>query len=201
MSYDYDRLFSTIFEVVERNDSIQARMLTLIDACEEQFPHSQWSEMRRLDFETDRVRLRDWLDGAIADAAVGLVPKGLWFGLFNPEIDGVMVADIYAGVSAAFADGSLNWARQFPKPHDLGSAVLRNIAISAYHNSDCLENSAEYPLALAYGAIAARETIEACNTAHKWPSLQGAVVGFDSGDAIRLGHFSNGRFRLELAVA
>ena len=201
MEYNYDQLLSTIFDVVESNDSISSRMLSLIDACEQQVPHPQWSEMRRLDFEADDARLGDWLNAAIADAAVALVPKGLWFGLFNPMIDDVMIADIYTGVSPAFDDESLDWAGQFPKPHCLESNVLKNIMLSAYRNSDCLENSAEYPLALAYGSIVSRIAIESCDPAHNWRSLKGAVVGFDSGDAIRLGQFSSGKFHLKLALA
>jgi hypothetical protein len=55
-----------------------------------------------------------------------------------------------------------------------------------------LQNNAEYPLCLAYGGLAIRDSLRACKLSvflGSSPSL-GVAVGFDSGDFVLVGKLS-----------
>jgi hypothetical protein len=194
MDYDGKVLFEAIIDAVSGEGSIQSRMLSLIDHCETQVAHPQWSEFRQLDYELDKDRLQDWLTQTISAEGIEFAPKALWFGLFNAFDGETETADIYVGCCSRFADDALEWASTLQAPQELDSTVLRNHYVAAYRDDDCLENLAEYPLALAYGGIIAQEAIEISRPELRQPTLQGAAVGFDSGDVMMLGRFSENGF-------
>jgi hypothetical protein len=106
---------------------------------------------------------------------------------------------MYVGGSPNFDTADIDWASEiFPitEHNYLSSEVLHQIYARAYREgADALGNQAEYPLALAYGAIAAVQTLR--SNAALAPGLtfaRGAAVGFDSGDFLFLGAVEQGRF-------
>lgn len=102
---------------------------------------------------------------------------------------------MYLSLCARFDSLTIDWAHESLVTGEcMNSDVLRAIYGAAYGTEGGLENSAEYPIALAYSAMM---TIEAFTHAPSQilSSLNGAVCGFDNGDALLLGTFEDGVFR------
>ena len=84
----------------------------------------------------------------------------------------------------------------YPKSRYLNSKVLTAVYRLAYRSANALGNAAEYPLCLAYGAMVACEALESGRLSGPFANLLGAAAGFDSGDLLFLGSFSDGTFRV-----
>ena len=195
-------LFPRIIAAAAENGSFTDRMQMLIAHCEQQIPHNDWSKLRRVDYEADTKALEGWLGEALAKAPPGEALQGLWFGLCNPLVDDETTADIYIAASTEYSSGSIDWAVEasfFPENGFLNSRVLSEVYRLAYSDPNGLGNEAEYPLALAYGAMAARAALE--SSVSLLPrELLGAAAGFDSGDFLFLGTFQHRRFKANVTA-
>lgn len=64
---------------------------------------SIWKRLRQLDFQSDSDVLTDWLTDLFRSEPPGASINGLWFGLFNPELDNCQVScQMYISGSRAF---------------------------------------------------------------------------------------------------
>lgn len=202
MSYDYQKLFAAIVRAVSADAPLDHRMMAVIDECESQRAHKDWAKLRKIDFNADACRLAPWLMGSLAEAATPNAFQGLWFGLNNPVVQGNDTADIYIAASENFDGSSLDWACNaefYPSAGNLHSIGLTAIYKLAYNSRNGLQNDAEYPLVLAYGAMLARTALESLNIASaSLPMLKGAAVGFDSGDLLFLGTVEDGAFKTQI---
>ncbi len=160
--------------------------------------------MRRIAFASDEAALKSWLPRALENLDTSLSIKGLWFGLNNPVRRGAVTADIYCGASESFDSDSLEWATNFivvPNDGYLRSKVLREIYSLAYERDAGLQNDAEYPLVLAYGAMCARSVLCSLTLEGPLSQMRGAACGFDSGDVLHLGEFDGSRFQLNISAS
>ena len=205
MGVDLSKAHGWIVSEVARRRSIADSMSSLIDRCEAEHPHSDWSLLRSLPY-ADLSPLMRWLQLPFREEPPARPLKGLWFGLFNPCPDGhTPVADIYVSGSERFAadPGDNSWAvgpDWWPEARYAESSVLADIYRIAYREGatrierkNRLGNDAEYPLCLGYGALAVRELlaqVEPSSILGDSASL-GIAVGFDSGDFVLLGEFSS----------
>lgn len=197
MKYDYSLLFEKLIQEVRSDASFQNRMLGVIAECEAQCPHPDWNLLRKIDFDQDVSSLHTWLVKAFSEASLSTNFKGLWFGLSNPVYSEGPTADIYVAASPEFESGDVEWACNstfYPEEGPLHSKVLEAVYRIAYDNEGGLANNAEYPLVLAYGAMVAEAALEQVKLKPPFNTLVGAAVGFDSGDLLFLGEFSNGKF-------
>lgn len=197
MAYNYTALFENIIAAVGGTGSFTQRMNGLIAHCESQMPNKAWRAFQEIDFEADSDVLECWLPTAWTKADASASYKGLWFGLNNPIVSAKPTADIYVAASPTFDRGTFHWAAGatfYPDNGYLNSSVLKTIYRLAYSGKESLGNNAEYPLVLAYGAMAARLALEATEPSAPFTHLSGAAVGFDSGDLLFIGSFSDGRF-------
>jgi hypothetical protein len=197
VSYDIQILFHTMMASVAAPGTIAQRMHKLIDACERQVPHPDWARLRRIDFDADAPALRQWLAEAWREGAVHEGHQGLWFGIVNPIADDEVMIDIYLASSPSYDDDDVEWNAGIDLRDGvsyLGSTVLADIYRIAYGSKGSLGNDAEYPLALAYGAMAAGSALAQHRLAPELGALRGAAAGFDSGDALFIGVFDNLRF-------
>lgn len=197
MTYDYSVLFAKIVASVAEGGSFTERMHRLISHCEEQVPHEDWERMRQIDYEADRQVLDHWLAASFAEADGSALFRGLWFGINNPVIRDQPTADIYVCASTRFEPKSLDWAvasNFFPESRYLNSKVLTAVYRLAYPSKTSLGNDAEYPLGLAYGAMAAGAALESARLVGPFTHLLGAAAGFDAGDFLFLGTFADGKF-------
>ena len=171
-------------------------MARLIDVCEAAQPHRDWAKLRALPY-ADLSPLAAWIQRPFLNDPPAEPLRGLWFGLFNPYTsDDEPSADIYVCGSQRFDPNpdSYDWAVDpywWPEDRYARSTVLAEIYRIAYRKKG-LENDAEYPLCLGYGAFAVRELLGMID-----PKLLlgksdelGIAVGFDSGDFILLGRLT-----------
>lgn len=198
MSYDYGKLFEKIIEVTGAEVSTTQRMLAVIEECSRQKPHPDWELLTGIDFEADAPVIRHWLSSAFETLETQFV-HGLWFGLVNLSDGTSTTADVYVGGSPNFDEGDIDWASEITSITErsyLNSTVLHDIYTIAYREgTGHLGNDAEYPLALAYGAIVATQTLRGDGMlALNLSSVKGAAAGFDSGDFLFLGSVEEGRF-------
>jgi hypothetical protein len=197
MSYhDIRKLFATIIEAVSQVGDIKPRMHAVIAECAAQKPHADWQTFRDLDYGVDTERLKHWLSDAYRDEAATLF-KGLWVGLVQLNCDGKRVADAYLAAAPEFEAGAIDWTdglKWAGEDSYLNSKILESIYRLAYDGRGGLGNDAEYPLVLAYGAMAAIEALQQPALPFALRSLRGAAVGYDGGDFLFLGEFRDGRF-------
>jgi hypothetical protein len=198
---DLGQMHGWVVDELRHRRHIAESMARLIDQCEAARPHPDWIKLRSLPY-ADLSPLVAWIQRPFRDEPPACPLRGLWFGLFNPCYDDCTpVADIYVCGSEQFdpdpddnswADGPDWW----PDARYAHSAVLAEIYRIA-HRQDvrgalqkrCLGNDAEYPLCLAYGALAVREVlglVEPSLVLGQSSSL-GVAVGFDSGDFVLVG--------------
>lgn len=199
VTYDYAKLLDKIVEVIASDASITKRMLALIEECSRQKPNPDWNAFARIDFEADAIRIQHWLSSAFGKMEQHDGMRGLWFGLVNLSDGSNTTADIYVGGSPHFDTDDIDWASEvlaITEGNYLDSEVLREIYTLAYRDgAGGLGNSAEYPLALAYGAIAAVQALRGNGPLDRsLVSVRGAAAGFDSGDFLFLGSTEQGRF-------
>ena len=200
--YDFELLYETLLAAIAAEGTIGQRMHVLIDECERQLPHADWERMRRIDFDADLPILKGWLAAAVREGAVRAGDQGLWFGLFNPIDEGEgATSDMYVASGPSYDGDGLDWPCEIDRRDGfsyLDSTVLDAIYRIAYGGNDGLKNDAEYPLTLAYAAIAATTTLVQGLLPAELAALRGAAAGFDDGDALFIGVFDNLRFIRQL---
>lgn len=197
MSYDYQKLYAAIIQSVATNGSFTERMHLVIQECEAQVPHPDWAKYRAIDFQADSQSLPQWLEKAFGFGWPNQSSQGLWVGLVQTERGGKVAADAYASASPSFSPLSIEWAYKVERngaSSYLRSEVLVAIYRLAYESGQGLGNDAEYPLVLAYGAMATRAALEAPSLPASLANLRGAAVGYDDGDLLFLGEFADGKF-------
>jgi hypothetical protein len=167
----------------------------LIARCSQARPHPDWEELKSIPFE-DITKLRQWIERPFLLDPPPVHLAGLWFGLFNPIYNGEAAADMYVCGSTRFDpnDETGDWAtgpEWWPQHRYAQSSMLADIYKIAYR-SDGLGNDAEYPLCLAYGALAVRDLLSELNPELVLKSADslGVAVGFDSGDFVLVGRLS-----------
>jgi hypothetical protein len=184
---------------------IDESMAGLLDRCDSAHPHPDWDRFRALPF-ADLDPLVNWLRRPFVEQPSKTPLRGLWFGLFNPCPDGEPVADIRVNGSSRFTPDpdDPSWAVDSdwrPEAGEANSSVLADIYRIAYRpnrrgkrKDPPLENDAEYPLVLGYGAFAVFELLNRIEPELLLGSSEslGIAVGFDSGDFLLLGELSAG---------
>src|SRR5262249_8783468 len=133
-------------------------------------------------------RLGRWITGVLTGSPPHIT--GLWFGLFNPMIDDRPTADLHvlgAPYSATDRDWIFRdrWGQGGPSAR---SGVLSTIYSVAYSTHGGLGNDAEYPLCLAYAALAVRHVAETIPAVVRGEAERRVLfAGFDSGDFLCIG--------------
>jgi hypothetical protein len=171
----------------------------IISICSRDVPHGDWSRLAALDYEGDVVSLIPWIPRVFARQPAPFPIQGLWFGLCNPCADDKVWADMYVGSMSEYEpeDEELGWLwtgrRHYPEDAYAESASLRSIYEIGYDRDGGLGNNAEWPLCLAFSAFAIRSLLRGQGTplfASSAPRI-GVVVGFDSGDMLKLGELTD----------
>ena len=195
-----DDLFAKIEELVLSERAPGEGMREILAQCARDFPHDDWSRLAQLDYDGDVASLAGWIGGVFDREPAPFPIQGLWFGLFNPAEGEKTWADIYVGGMAEYEPGDkeMSWLyqsdRHFPKNAEAHSVGLRQIHEIAYGGG--LGNTAEYPLCLAFGAFAVRALLRGQTTklVGSTAPVIGVVVGFDSGDMVKVGELTPTNF-------
>ena len=199
MSFDYlaaiNFLESTRIKLSK--EKIARQMEEIIVFCDKIFPHPDWRNFLGIDYEADLLAHQNWLNKFWEEKHPETVVRGLWFGLFNPVRNGETVADIYINTCSEYdsEDPECNWiysTHLWDNVQYAHSDALADIYRNAYHPNEGLRNAAEYSLCLSYGVFMATHLLHSFNPdlSHCQSDKLGVVVGFDSGDIIRVGELS-----------
>ncbi|HEY5314258.1 MAG TPA: hypothetical protein VIK18_17125 [Pirellulales bacterium] len=199
MSFDYVEVYHRIVDEYAAGREPNESMRRVIDECASRRPHPDWEWLRQLPYG-DLSALEEWIEKPLQLDPPSERQAGLWFGMFNPYVGDEPVADIYISGSKEFDPDpfTFEWAcgpDWRPDDRYANSEVMAMIYRIAYAADDGLKNDAEYPLCLAYGALAIRALLNGLDPALIPATIVGAgvAVGFDSGDGILLGRLtSNG---------
>ena len=200
MNVDVSAVFAKIQELVASERLPSACMSEIISICSRDFPHADWSRLSTLDYDGDVASLSPWIAGVFKREPAPFPIQGLWFGLKNPTKNSKVWADMYVGSLAQYApdDEELGWLwkgeRHYPDDSYAHSSSLRSIYEIAYDGS--LGNDAEWPLCLAFAALAVRSLLRGQTTklvASTSPRI-GVAVGFDSGDMLKIGELTDTGF-------
>jgi hypothetical protein len=205
MTFELGKAHGWIVNELTRCRPVADAMVSLIGQCEAAHPHPDWARLSSLPY-ANLLPLVEWIERPFHEEPPARPLRGLWFGVFNPCNDGESLADIYVCGSERFDSnpGSNAWAVRpywWPESRYARSGVLADIYRIAYRDGG-LGNYAEYPLCLGYGAFAVRELlsqIEPALIVGESDSL-GVAVGFDSGDFVLLGEFSQSGFALRTSA-
>jgi hypothetical protein len=207
---DHGLMFDEVEKVVKSGCTVAEGFSATVEACARNRPHPDWERFSALDIAGDLDHLRSWLMEAFSNPPLEK-DDGVWFGLFNPVYDGEGAADVHVLASPYDPESMGDWASEvsWAPPNDCArSAVLKAIFEIAYGGKglsfddedlaeggdSLLGNDAEYPLCLAYAALAVRHLSTEIppllflgNAARRL-----LFVGFDSGDYICIGALSEG---------
>jgi hypothetical protein len=199
---------SQVHQLLVEPIGIGQAMQRLIDIHAQDMPSGNWQPYRELPFDSEVSRLaRDWFPRVIADDPPLRVPvKGLFFGLFEPIIDGEAVADFYVGGSSRFEiDSEWDWAVRpayFPELRYANSPILAGIYRLAYGQPDGLKNDAEESLCLGFVAFSAKQFLAEADYTLIVPSngSVGVAVGWDSGTPLYIGEITPDGFKVRDAA-
>lgn len=186
-----------IVKEIASKRSLRESMDRIIAKCAKGHPHEDWEKIAALPYEK-LDDLRKWIEKPFREESSTKKLAGLWFGLFNPVYSKDPVADIYVCGSTRFdpSPDDNSWAvgpDWWPEGRYAHSKILAKLFKIAYRKNG-LANDAEYPLCLAYGALAVRDLLRDADSSMflgKSSSL-GIAVGFDSGDFLLIGKLGNG---------
>ncbi|TSC25924.1 hypothetical protein [Corallococcus sp. Z5C101001] len=189
-SYNAGELFAEIERVVKSELPVEEGLLRIIQYCATAHPHPNWAALRTLNAAGDLRQLQQWLETIMRTMPPPAPITGLWFGLFNPTMEDRVTADLHLiGAPYDAMDSQWLFRQRWGKGTPYASStVLDSIYQVAYGNEDGLGNDAEYPLALAYAALAVRHLAQLIGPTILGDAAQRVLhVGFDSGDFLCIG--------------
>ena len=199
---DFDAMYELVAATVKSDVDLETGMARVLEACATTRPHIDWARLAELDFGGDLTRVRTWFAQLITEDPPGDEITGLWFGVFNPVgAEEPMLTDVYV-TGAVYAGRDHDWTcdptwapgRRYARSHAL--AEVGRIAYA--DRPDALGNDAEYPVCLAYAALAARDvTRDLAESLGRVPRV--IAVGFDAGDVLCLGALDARGLRFSLA--
>ena len=202
MSLNVDRVWAAISDFRSSSLPIESQIHRVIQACEDSYPHDDWQEFRKVDFEKGAQKVRDWLRGLLESEPPSQKVAALWFGLINlVDEHGAVSADVYCAGAESYdpSDADCEWAEDctyFPAGRFANSTSLDQIYRLAYAADTGLGNEAEWSLSLAFSVAALCSTFSEM-TSEDIPGSSdtiGLAVGFDSGDLLRLGELTSTGF-------
>jgi hypothetical protein len=201
MGYDIDDADKHLRKVVKSGVDIKGGLLALVEYCARSCPSDEWSSVLELDFEQGVVTLRQWLEGVLTAEPPGEEIVALWFGLFNPVLDGEDSCSLYISGSTWFDPEDQDWPcwrddSYIPQGRYAHSLLLHHIYRIVQQDEGDVPWIGECILCLGYAWLA---IIELCKTIP--PSLwlgsrDGRViaVGFDSGHVNLVGRINRSGF-------
>jgi hypothetical protein len=198
MSLDLAKTHRLVAEEFQAARPIGKSMVRIIKKCAAITPHPDWDRLRELDFD-DLGPLLEWIKKPLVREPPDSPLKGLWFGIFNPIYGNFPTADFYISGCSRFDPDPTSYAWTgsrvwWPESRCAHSKVMSAIYRIAYKKGG-LKIDAEYPLCLAYPALAIRELLNTLDARLVLKALKaagpvGVAAGFDSGDFLLLGKYT-----------
>jgi hypothetical protein len=191
MGFNFANAYEFVKRTVESGSGVVDGMTDLIEYCEKKKRNVVWNELRRLNFNEDVERLREWLVEVLSTEPPANEIKAFWFGLFNPVLDdGRVSCCIYVSGSTRFDEADWAcWANDsyVPDGRYADSKVLDEIY--SLTNEKGVGDIGEYVLCLGYACLAVKQLCETVPPELLLGSrdTRPVAIGFDSGDEILIG--------------
>lgn len=190
MKFDISTAFDLIEEVTKLRLDPRTSMTRLLDYCEAVNPSPVWKNFRKLDFEGDTEKMKDWLEDVLSSEPPANNIKGYWFGLFNPVLEnGEASCGLYISGSTRYDANDQDWAvwdddSYLPEKKYSNSKVLHEIYRLVEEND--MLGDGEYVLCLGYACFVVSSICQVVNPQLLFGAskARAIVVGFDSGDWI-----------------
>ena len=191
MGFNFANAYEFVKRTVESGSEVADGMSELIGYCEKKKRNVVWKEIRKLNFNEDAERLREWLVEVLSTEPPANEIKAFWFGLFNPaHDDGRVSCCLYISGSTRFNEADWAcWAHDsyVPDGRYADSKVLDEIY--SLTNEQGVGDIGEYVLCLGYACLAVKHLCETVPPELLLGSrdTRAVAVGFDSGDEILIG--------------
>jgi hypothetical protein len=212
MELDHAAVFDKIRKLVASDRGVGDCMQEVIGLCARQIPHTDWPELAAIDYDADVASLSGWMPGVFSRQQPPFPIRGVFVVLCNPGTEeGEIWADMALMATPQYdaQDPDSKWMfdrqRFYPDDALANSAALKRIYGIAFGSHQFgrkipnkLRNNAEWPLNLAYAALAVRKLL----TGHTSELLDprspdiGAVVGFGDGDMVTVGELTASGFKV-----
>jgi hypothetical protein len=194
---DYAAGYETITDALATNATTASGMRRLVEFCNKQFSSPAWEQISGLDYDSDRTHLERWLRNLLTNEPPPSAIVAYWFGIFNPVYAGKTVSDVYLAGSERFDSTGSEWAvspAYFPTGRYSRSRVHASIYRIVKRLPDEVFALGEYVLCLGYTALIVRELTQVLprRLLLGLRTNRNVVVGFDSGDFIRIGELTQG---------
>jgi len=187
----YGGAFEQIEQLIHARTPVRDGFTSLLQLCDKTKPSPIWARFHDLDLESDQSNLTKWLRNLLECEPPPATINGLWFGLFNPDLeDEQPTSCLYLSGSERFDPSTTDpdWAcapEYFPDGRYSSSEVLTKI----YRDSQCESEvgaQAESALCLGYSCLVIAEW---CRSELRQQllgsvSFRGIAAGFDSGDVL-----------------
>ena len=200
--YDFEELFAAIDRAVKSEQTAPQALASVVDYCARVHKSPDWKKLAALDIDSDIGRLTVQVAKELEAKPIPAALDGLYFGLFNPVIETddseeLVTAGIHIAANPYDDDPDWACAARWRLDAPLDSHGLHAMYQIAYTGGKRqLENRAEYPVALTYGALLARDLVKKLRQEFLGKARSRTiVVGFDSGDFLCIGRLDKSGLR------
>lgn len=180
--YDY------IFNIVDKNLSINDGMNELINYCNKKCESDIWNELRELDFNEEKECLIDWIEENLQDSPPEDHIDCLYFGLFDGVYDDEETCGLYLSGAELEEGQDLEDLELEYKPDDMyaNSEILYKTSKILKKSDNDIKQIGEYVIYLGYAVLIIKEISKSTYGLFNEINIKKIVIGFDEGDCISL---------------
>jgi len=191
---DFYDVAEKIYGLITSGKSAADALRSFFKFCERNFPDALWQRLMVSDVDSDLSKLVMWLHDVL-DAEPPRRITAFWFGMFNPYVNKKVSCGLYVAGSSKYREGvnedidAFVSPVYFPERRYADSQVLAEIYRLTSRSKLEKRHAAEEFGCLGFTAIAVSHllrTVDARLLLGKCRE-RGVVVGFDSGDALKIG--------------